>query len=143
MVMLMIGWRRYDPFEDIMREIESVIREAFPYSSALIGKGTFYDVLIEDDKVKVIIELPGVRKEDIRVRFINEETLTVSVERSEEKLLEGQSISRFYNGFKMTIKLPAKVVVTKARATYRNGILTIEAPLMNPEKVKGFEVKIE
>ncbi len=88
------------------------------------------DVIEEDDKVKVVIDLPGVNKEDIKITVSEDgKKITVSA-RSEDR--------KYYK----EIELPATVDPTKTRATYRNGVLTIELE-KKEKKRKGFEIKVE
>jgi HSP20 family protein len=88
------------------------------------------DVVEEDDKIKVIVDMPGVEKEDIKL-YVSEDgrTLTIDAKGKER---------RYYK----EIKLPATVDPNKAKATYRNGVLSVE--LEKVEKKKGrFEIKID
>jgi len=134
-------WSYYDPFEEILREMDEILERANRYVQR-IPVSTNYDIFIEGDKVKIIVELPGVQKKDIHVRFPDEETINISVERKSERELE-YGISRFYGGFNLTLSLPGKVEVKKARARYNNGVLEVEVPLKEPEKIKGYEIKVE
>ena len=89
----------------------------------------FTDILEEDDKIKVIIDMPGVEKEDIKVEA-TEKTITVSAERGERK---------YYR----KIDLPKEVIPETARAQYKNGVLTITLEKKEKEKKKGFSIKVE
>lgn len=71
----------------------------------------FTDIIEEEDVVKIIMDLPGVEREDINVEATEEE-LTVSARRGDRK---------YYK----SVKLPAKVKPETAKATYKNGVLTI------------------
>lgn len=86
------------------------------------------DVIEEEDKIKVIVEMPGVEKDKINLKA-SEDTLVVRGSNSNRK---------YYK----EITLPAKVKPESAKATYRNGVL--EVTLEKAEKTKkGIEVKIE
>jgi len=69
------------------------------------------DVMETDDEVKVIAELPGVEKKDIKL-YGTEDTLTISVKTPER---------RYYK----EVKLPSKVDTKKTKASYRNGVLEV------------------
>lgn len=83
------------------------------------------DVVESDKNVIVVVELPGVDKKDI---FLSgtDDSLTISVNTSE------------YKYFK-TVNLPCKVIVEKARAKYKNGVLEITLP----KKKKSIGEKID
>lgn len=69
------------------------------------------DVTEEDDKVRVIVELPGVDRDDIDLRSEDSE-LTISVDTERKK-------------FCKRLELPCDVRPDSARAEYRNGVLTV------------------
>ncbi|MHA1596973.1 MAG: Hsp20/alpha crystallin family protein [Candidatus Asgardarchaeia archaeon] len=64
--------------------------------------------------------------------------------REEMKEMEDKNVvrrERKYSGFYRKIKLPSEVDVSKAKASYKNGILEIRIPKI--KKKKSFEIKIE
>ena len=87
------------------------------------------DVVDAGETVKVIIELPGVEKDDIKLSGTDDK-LTISVETSERKYFK-------------EVQMPAKVEVKKATSTYKNGVLDVTIPKKKQEKTKTTEIKIE
>jgi HSP20 family protein len=85
------------------------------------------DIIDEGDKVRVIVEMPGVEKDKIKLKV------------SGKELLIQASNGRKY--FKK-LALPDEVDVKSAKANYKNGILEIEF-----KKMKGsmgeYEIKVE
>ena len=69
------------------------------------------DVMETDDEVKVIAELPGVEKKDIKL-YGTEDTLTISVDTAERK---------YYK----KVELPSAVDAKSAKASYKNGVLEV------------------
>ncbi|CCC81687.1 archaeal heat shock protein Hsp20 [Thermoproteus tenax] len=88
------------------------------------------DVVEDDGKIRVVAEMPGVEKEDIKVRLSNDNrTLIISASGKDRK---------YYK----EIPLPAEVIPDKTKASYRNGVLTVE--LEKKDKGRGgFEIKVE
>ncbi|WP_333639025.1 archaeal heat shock protein Hsp20 [Pyrobaculum aerophilum] len=88
------------------------------------------DIVEEDDKIKVVVDMPGVEKDDIKL-YISEDgkTLTIDAKGKERR-------------YHKEIKLPAAVDPSKAKATYKNGVLSIELEKTEKKK-KGFEIKID
>lgn len=86
------------------------------------------DIISADGEIKVIAELPGVDKKDIKLHG-TESTLTISVDTPERK---------YYK----EVELPAKVDPDKARSTYKNGVLEVTLQ-KKEEKPKGSPIKIE
>jgi HSP20 family protein len=87
------------------------------------------DVIDGETEVRVIIELPGVGKKDIKLSG-NDKKLTISVETPERKYFK-------------EVELPAKVKVNKAKSTYTNGVLDVTIPKSKQEKSKSRPIKIE
>ncbi|HDH06771.1 MAG TPA: Hsp20/alpha crystallin family protein [Thermoproteales archaeon] len=90
----------------------------------------FVDVIEEEDKVKIIADMPGVEKDDIKV-YATEDIVRISAERGDRKYFK-------------EIKLPAKVKPQSSKAQYKNGVLTVE--LEKKEKSLrrgGVEIKVE
>ncbi len=85
------------------------------------------DVTEEDDKVKVIVELPGVDKHDIDLRS-EERELTISVDTERKK-------------FCKRLELPCDVREDSAVAEYRNGVLTVVMDKASPQP-KGKKIDI-
>ena len=91
------------------------------------------------------IELPGMEMKDIDVT-VSDDMLTIKgekkVERKEDK--KGYYLSeRSYGAIYRTIPLPPGVDGEKAKASFKNGVLTIKLP-QTPEaqaKVKRIEVQ--
>jgi HSP20 family protein len=160
-------WRRdryWDPF-DIMREIQEEIDAIFrdfmrgprlwSYREPRWGleevgetwREPFADIFDRGDRFVITVELPGVRKEDIKLR-VTEDTVYIEAQVRREKELEQEGairIERYYSGYRRVIRLPEEVIPEKAKARYNNGVLEIELPKKNPTKPEkeGFEVKIE
>ncbi|MHA1221314.1 MAG: archaeal heat shock protein Hsp20 [Candidatus Heimdallarchaeota archaeon] len=88
------------------------------------------DVFIEDKVVRVIAELPGVAKDDIKIKTTETKII-----------LEAKSSDRNYSCEReISVRIKPKTAVAK----YKNGILELTVERMEPAKVEeGFEVKIE
>lgn len=79
-----------------------------------------------------LVELaaPGLERKDFRVAIDNH-TLTISSEKSDEKKEEKDGYSRrefSYNSFSRSFSLPENVKETNIDAKYQNGILKISIP---------------
>jgi HSP20 family protein len=81
-------------------------------------KEPFTDVTRNGDKVSVIVELPGVKKEDIVLEG-NKSSLNVTVDTENKK-------------FRKSIALPCDVDEESAHAEYNNGILEVSLTAKTP-----------
>ena len=100
-----------------------------PYIDVKEKREPLADVMTTDDEVRVIVELPGVEKKDIKLSG-TEEKLTISVDTPERKYFK-------------EVELPAKIDSQKATSTYKNGVLDITVPKKKEEKPKGETINIE
>ncbi len=91
------------------------------------------DVNTTDNEVKVIMEMPGVKKEDIKINAFDG-----SVE-----VIADNSNNNAQRKYHKTIKLPEDADVETARSIYNNGILEITFDKKKIVKPKGKEVKVE
>jgi HSP20 family protein len=76
------------------------------------------DIVETDKEVRVVVELPGVEKSDIKLHG-TEDSLTISVDTPK---------SKFYK----EVDLPSKVKVKEATSTYKNGVLEVVIPKAQP-----------
>ena len=86
------------------------------------------DVINEAEQVRVLTELPGVEKSDIKTH-ISEDTLTIKVEAPAHK---------YYK----EVKLPSNVDPDSSKASYNNGVLEIAIRKTRP-RPRGREIKID
>jgi HSP20 family protein len=102
------------------------------------------DVFQTREEVVATIELPGVRKENISLK-VSPSSLLLQVRQGhrEERREQGHyEYSARFEGHSETVSLPAAVDSAKARATYKNGVLEVRVPKLEPGDAKAGSVKI-
>lgn len=140
---------KWDPF----REFSTLRSEMERVFDSMLGRyprdrveglwAPLVDVEETKDNIIARIELPGMKKEDIKVTLMNN-ILTISGERKHEAEEKGKTyyrIERAYGRFQRTIELPADVMSDKAKASYKDGILELVVP--KSEKAKEKEIAID
>jgi HSP20 family protein len=90
------------------------------------GREPLIDVMSEKDRFRIFVELPGVDKDNVKLDVAED---SVEIKTDDEK--------KFYK----MIYLDSAVDPDSSKASYKNGILTLE--LEKKEKRKGKEIKIE
>lgn len=102
---------------------------------------------IQEDKEKYTVhaELPGVRKEDVKID-LDDGVLTLRGERKMETKEEDKNhrytrVERQYGSFVRRFPLPKDVDQANIKATFKDGILEVKLP--RSEKSKGAEILIE
>jgi HSP20 family protein len=87
------------------------------------------DVVETDSEIRVVVELPGVEKSDIKLHG-TEDSLEISVDTPQYK---------YYK----EVTLPAKVRVKEAKSSYKNGVLEVVFPKAEaPTKPKGEPIDV-
>jgi HSP20 family protein len=102
------------------------------------------EVFRRGDELVVRCDLPGMRKEDVRVD-IQEDQLILQGERSWESDQDREGVmrsERHYGSFYRVIPLPEGVRAGDARASYKDGVLEISMPAPE-ERPRGRRVNID
>ena len=103
------------------------------------------DIYETDKEVVLKIEVPGVKKEDVKVSLENK-ILTIHGERKFEEEVKKENyhrVERNYGEFLRTFTLPAFIDETKILADFKDGLLTVTLPKREEAKPKMIEVKIK
>jgi HSP20 family protein len=87
------------------------------------------DVTMTDNEVKVVLEMPGIKKEDIKINAY-EGSVEVMADNPQRK-------------YHKTIELPKDADIETSRSTYNNGVLEVIFNKKKTMKPKGREIKIE
>jgi HSP20 family protein len=88
------------------------------------------DVVETDSEIRVVVELPGVEKSDIKLHG-TEDSLEISVDTPQYK---------YYK----EVTLPVKVRVKEAKSSYKNGVLEVVFPKAEvPKEPKGEPIDID
>jgi len=101
------------------------------------------DVYQTDGEIDIQSAIAGIKPEDLDISVEND---VVAIRGKREKQVEEKGQNYFYQEcywgrFSREIILPAEVDNSKAKATMKNGILTIKIPKIEGEKKKKIEVK--
>lgn len=147
--------RAVSPFEEMERMFEKYFSRAWPRPfsfewpslpkslAPFEGKAPSVDVIDREDEVVVKAELPGVDKKDLDIS-VTQNTVTIKGSTShEEKEEKGDyyrcEMSR--GSYSRTLSLPADVDESKAKATFKNGVLELTLP--KQAKSKRTSVTVE
>jgi HSP20 family protein len=87
------------------------------------------DVTTNDKEVKVVVEMPGVSKENIKVN-VYDNSLEVTTTGTDRKYHE-------------VIEIPPETDIETVTSTYKNGILEITFKKKQQTKPKGKQIKVE
>jgi HSP20 family protein len=102
------------------------------------------DVLEGKDSYLIRAELPGMKREDIKVE-VKDGTLVLSGERKSEKPAEGveyRHVERVNAKFWRSFSLPDTVKHDGIEATYKEGVLEVRVPKAEEAKPRQIEVTV-
>ena len=138
----------FKTFREMQRDVDSV------FNNFLTGRkpqpGTCMlpsaDVYETDNEYVFEFELPGFKKDDVKVQ-VEDNVLTVSSEVKEEKKEEKDKnyhiVERRYGSFKRQFSLPEDSDVEKIDAKFENGVLELKVQKKEEEKKKAIDVQIQ
>lgn len=98
----------------VIREFGNVKRSDEPLKGITDRREPLVDVVDGEKQVRLIAEIPGVKKEDIEMS-VRDGTLTISVDTPDRK-------------YHKVLQLPESAEVEGAKSTYNNGILEVTFP---------------
>jgi HSP20 family protein len=147
------GWM--NPFS-LMRRLSDEMDRAFATSFGLPTWGRTdageeeavwmppVEVRERDNNLQVIAELPGINREDVKVEVTND-GLAIQGQRkkeTEEKRQGYYRSERSYGHFYRLVPLPEGIDPDKAKAQFKDGVLTVELPLPESMLRKRKEIPI-
>ena len=139
------NWPTLDRWSNLGDELNSLFDlpflANFNHQDLFNGWSPALDLYQSNDNVVAVLELPGMRKEDIEIS-LHDGTLTISGERksSSPNGEKAERTERYVGSFRRSITLPASVNTNKVSATYRDGSLTVTLPKAEEAKPKRIDV---
>ena len=113
--------------------------------AAVLGWAPKVDVVESDTEFLVKAELPGVKKEGMKVALENG-ILSITGERNFEKEETGKKyhrVEREYGRFERWFTVPEGTKTEKITSEFSEGVLTVHLPKSAEAKPKTLEVKVE
>ena len=142
---------RVDPFRELF-DLQRSINELFDSSmnqsadegSALSTWTPVVDVYEDNDSFLIKVELPEVKREDVKVN-LNDNILSLTGERrfeNEDKREGYHRVERSYGQFYRSFTLPPNVNAEGINAEFKDGVLRLTLPKKEEAKPKQIEVNI-
>jgi HSP20 family protein len=103
------------------------------------------DIMETDDSFIIKMDLPEVKKEDVKVA-IDDGVLSISGERHQEKEEKGkkyQLVERSYGIFQRSFSVPDNLDEAKVNASFKDGILTVTCGKKEQAKRKAIDVQVQ
>jgi HSP20 family protein len=142
--------RMLSPVWDIMREFDEAFNRMLPEiaSPETSESGWFepeFDLQENDNAYFLNVDLPGVKKEDLRVD-VSGHMLTISGERRYEKDAKTGRTHRYeraYGKFTRSFTLPENVKADAIEANLEDGVLSVALPKAEVSKGRSIEIQTQ
>jgi HSP20 family protein len=146
------GWDPFREMEEMQNRMAALFGRRLPLRDggeegiALTEWSPAVDIEEDDKEYTIKAELPGVRKEDVRVT-VESGVLTISGERKEEREEKEEKkkyhrIERFYGTFTRSFTPPEGVAGDKVSAESKDGILRVHLPKDEKAMPRSIDVKV-
>ena len=103
------------------------------------------DIYETETEIVVKAEIPGVKKEDVKLSM-QDNCLTLSGERKFEEETKKENyvrVERGYGSFTRSFTLPPSVDAKKISAEFKDGLLEVKLPKLEQAKPKEVEIKVK
>ena len=127
--------RMFDSMNDIHRDVHSEIAEFKPK----------VDIAHEEKNITLLVEIPGVKKEDVKISINEDRVLNISGEKKQAETIEEESFirtERRFGSFSRSFKLTDLIDIHGIQAEFNNGVLSVTLPKIEQEQPKSIEVPI-
>eukprot|EP00898_Chlorokybus_atmophyticus_P007356 jgi/Chlat1/7621/Chrsp64S07160 len=123
-------WELGMPTSDVDRLFSAMLRPSSEAAGQQLARmpTASVDVVETKDAFEFHADVPGMKKEDIKVQVLEGRVLSISGERKQEEKKEGDNyhrVERSYGSFERAFKLPENTDPSKVTAKHENGVLTI------------------
>jgi len=133
----------WNPFGEEFFSPERFFREWTSPGQRAARLAPAVDVSEDEKTYSITVELPGVKKDDVTVE-VHENVLSIRGEKKserEEKKDKTHWVERTYGSFSRLFTLPPSAVSEELRASFKDGVLSIELP--KKEEVKPRQISIK
>ena len=144
--MNLMTWSPIREFEEMFDRYARSLRPTRSGDEAMTVADWSPSVDIHEDEhaFRILAELPGVRKEDVKVQ-VQDGMLTLAGERQAEAAPENgraHRVERLYGRFLRRFALPEEVSAEDVSAEYRDGVLELVLPKAAKPEARTIDVEI-
>ena len=140
------AWPSLDRWSSLRDDLNAFIE--LPFWANVARNGQLFsgwspalDLYQNNDNIVAVVELPGMRREEIEIS-LHDGTLTIAGERKSESSNgeKAERTERYIGKFRRSITLPTRVEAGKVQASYKDGVLTVTLPKAEEAKPKQIQI---
>lgn len=148
--MNLVKWDPFKELEDVSNRLNRIFRRPLARTEsgnemlAMAEWAPSADVTETDTAYLIKAEIPGVKKEDVKVTVQNG-MLTMQGERKMEKEEKGKKfhrIERSYGCFSRSFQVPEDADENSVKAEFKDGMLNITLPKSEKAKSKSINISV-
>lgn len=144
---------RFNPlweFENLTKELDKMVKTvSAPENRPRVSFGNFaprVDIIEDEKNLYFEIEVPGVKKDEVKVKVSEDNIITIQGEKKFDKKEDVKiccRTERMFGEFNRSFQLPELVDSANISAKYDNGVLFLTVPKLEPVKPKEQEIEIK
>ena len=148
--MNLVKWDPFRELEDVTNRLNLIFGQSLARSEsgqnmlAVADWAPSVDISETDSEYLIKGEIPGVKKEDVKVT-IQDGMLTIQGERKQEKEEKGKKfhrIERSYGSFVRSFRVPDDADENSVKAEFKDGMLNVTLAKSAKAKPKAIEVSV-
>lgn len=148
--MNLVKWDPFRELEDVTNRLNRIFGRSLARSEsgqnmlAVADWAPSVDISETDSEYLIKGEIPGVKKEDVKVT-IQDGMLTIQGERKQEKEEKGKKfhrIERSYGSFVRSFRVPDDADENSVKAEFKDGMLNVTLAKSAKAKPKAIEVSV-
>ena len=146
--MAVLKWDPWREIEDMFDRYTRAVGGLRTRGQEIVATGDWVprvDIAETDKDFIIKVEIPEVKKEDVKVTVDNG-ILTIRGERKQENEEKGKKfhrVERHFGSFIRSFTLPDNIDEAKIKASFKDGLLNLQIQKTEESKPRAIEVKVE
>ena len=138
--MNLVRWNQPERFSNVFDQLFNDTKYYNTENSAATRPAT--NIKESEDGFDLELAIPGIEKKDVIINLENN-ILTISSEKENKSEVDYSRKEFAFQTFKRSFSIPKSIDIEKIKANHKNGVLSINLPKNEEEKVKlSREIKI-
>ncbi len=146
--MALVRWRPMSDLvsiqDEINRAFDEVWRGGRPAGAAPRGWYPAVDLKENESEFKLVAELPGLKRDDVRIS-LTDNVITLRGEKRAERESDNDNwhqIERSYGTFERSFQLGCPVDTDKIKARFEDGVLTVVLPKSEESRPREIDIDV-